>query len=506
MKKNDLFEMIIEDMSKDGEGIGHVDGLTIFVKDTAPGDRIRARVMKEKKNLAYARLEEVLEPSPYRVTPVCPKARACGGCTLQHISYEKQKELLERHVANCLTRIGGVEHAKEQMEPLIGMEDPYHFRNKMQFPVGLDSEGVPQLGFYAGRTHALIPLTDCPAGHSVNKEILSAVRGYLSESGASVYDEERHMGLIRHVLTRVGFSTGEVMVCIVANGDDLPKKKLLIEKLNKAVEAYNRRSSDENKADATGEKNGNVMQYEKSDARDKDRRDKCNESRVTGGLRLASVTLNINREKTNRILGFSGRTLYGNDYIEDTIEDIRFRIAPESFFQVNPVQTEKLYRKALEYAELSGEETVWDMYCGIGTISLFLARKAKRVFGVEIVPQAIENAKENSELNGFSNTEFFVGKAEDVVPNLYKKNPEKYRADVVVVDPPRKGCDEILLQTISEMQPGRIVYVSCDPATLARDIKILTDKGYTLRKAVPVDLFPQSMHVETIVLLQRTDM
>lgn len=480
MKKNDLFEMTIEDMSKDGEGIGHVDGLTVFVKDTAPGDRIRARVMKEKKNLAYARLEEVLEPSPYRVTPACPKARSCGGCTLQHISYEKQKELLAKHVANCLTRIGGVEQAEELMEPLIGMEDPYHFRNKMQFPVGLDSEGNPQLGFYAGRTHALIPLTDCPVGHPVNKEILSAVREYLSESGASVYDEERHTGLIRHVLTRVGFSTGEVMVCIVANGDDLPKKKLLIEKLQQAVEAYNR----ENVSAKDGEECENIISDE---------------------LKLTSVTLNINRDKTNRILGFSGRTLYGNAVIEDTIKDdvgdIRFRIAPESFFQVNPVQTEKLYRKALEYAELTGKETVWDMYCGIGTISLFLARKAKRVFGVEIVPQAIENAVENAKLNGFTNAEFFVGKAEDVVPSLYAKDPEKYRADVVVVDPPRKGCDEALLKTISEMRPERIVYVSCDPATLARDIKILSGRGYTLKKAVPVDLFPQSMHCETCCLL-----
>ena len=465
MKKNDLFELTIEDMSQAGEGIGHAEGLTVFVKDTAPGDRIRARLIKEKKNLAYGRLEEVLEPSPDRVEPVCGKARSCGGCTMQHISYEKQLELKASHVENCLRRIGGLEHAGELMEPIIGMEQPFAFRNKMQFPVGKDRDGNVAMGFYAGRTHSLIPLTDCPVGHPVNREILRAVQEYIREASVPVYDEEKHAGLVRHVLTRVGFGTGQVMVCLVVNGEKLPKEELLVEKLGAAVDGWQ---------DTAGDGKN---------------------------LQLASVCININTDKTNRILGFRSRVISGAPVIEDTIGDIRFEIAPESFFQVNPVQTEKLYGKALEYAGLTGEETVWDMYCGIGTISLFLAQKAKKVFGVEIVPQAIENAKRNAELNGFPNAEFFVGKAEEIVPKLYAEDPEKYRADVVVVDPPRKGCDRELLQTLISMAPKRLVYVSCDPATLARDIAILTEGGFRVMRVTPTDMFPHSSHVETVVQL-----
>ena len=469
MKKNDLCEIRIEDMGKDGEGIGHVDGMTIFVKDTVVGDRATVKLMKVKKNMAFARLMEILEPSPYRVTPVCEAARACGGCTLQHISYEKQKELKQSHVLNCLTRIGGLSDVEEKMEPFIGMEDPFHYRNKMQFPVGLDAAGCPQLGFYAGRTHSLIPLTDCPVGHPVNRVLLAAFREYLSEAGVKVYDEESHSGLARHLLTRVGFATGEVMVCVVINGRKLPRQELLVEKLQTAIGRCN-------------------MEVEQPGTL----------------LTLASVTFSINEEKTNRILGDHSEVIFGNGYIEDRIGSVTFRISPESFFQVNPVQTVKLYGKALEYAELTDSEVVWDMYCGIGTISLFLAEKAKKVFGVEIVPQAIQNAKENAERNQIGNAEFFVGKAEDVVPRLYAEDPEKYRADVVVVDPPRKGCDAELLTTLLSMAPDRIVYVSCDPATLARDIKILGEGGYAVEKVTPVDMFPGSMHVETIVLIERT--
>ena len=462
MKKNDLCEIVIEDMGKDGEGIGHAEGMTVFVKDTVVGDRVSVKLMKVKKNLAFARLMEILEPSAYRVTPVCDKARACGGCTLQHISYEKQKEIKANHVRNCLLRIGGVQNIDELTEPLVGMEEPVHFRNKMQFPVGRDAEGKPQLGFYAGHTHSLIPLSDCPMGHEVNREILRAFREYLEASGTSVYDEEAHSGLVRHLLTRVGFATGEVMVCVVINGEKLPEQELLMEKLQDAIRQEN----------ATGTE-----------------------------LKLSSVSVSINKEKTNRILGDHSRTIYGKDYIEDKIGDTAFRIAPESFFQVNPIQTVKLYGKALEYAGLTGEETVWDMYCGIGTISLFLAKKARKVFGVEIVPQAIENARENAELNHMTNTEFFVGKAEEIVPKLYEEDPERYRADVVVVDPPRKGCDAALLSTIVKMQPKRLIYVSCDPATLARDIAFLRGEGFTVEKVAPVEMFPHSMHIETCCLL-----
>ena len=461
MKKNELFEMTIDDITKDGQGIGHADGLAVFVKDTAPQERIRCRIIKEKKNLAYGRLEEILEPSPFRVERFCPKARSCGGCTLQHISYKKQLELKQRHVENCLSRIGGVSDVAERMEPIIGMETPLHFRNKMQFPVGTDKEGQPLLGFYAGHTHALIALDDCPTGHPVNRLLMKAFREYLTEEKISIYDETTHTGLVRHFLTRVGFGTGEVMVCVVINGEELPHSERLIELLSGAVKQYQT------------------------------------------FLRLASVSCSINRERTNRILGDHSITIYGETFITDTIGNLHFEIAPESFFQVNPVQTVRLYGKALEYAGLTGVETVWDMYCGIGSISLFLAQKAKKVYGVEIVPQAIENAKRNASLNGIDNVVFFTGKAEEIVPELYKQDPEQYRADVVVVDPPRKGCDQRLLDTILSMAPKKLVYVSCDPSTLARDVAFLTDGGYYMEKAVPVDMFPHSMHVESCVLLER---
>lgn len=517
MKKNDLFEVTIEDMSRDGEGIGHVDGLTVFVKDTAPGDRIRARLTKEKKKLAYGRLEEVLEASPCRMEPVCGKARSCGGCTMQHISYEKQLELKSAYVENCLRRIGGIENAKALMEPILGMEYPYAFRNKMQFPVGTDREGTPQLGFYAGRTHALIPLTGCPVGHPVNQVILQAVKEYIREASVPVYDEEKHGGLLRHVLTRVGFGTGQVMVCLVVNGESLPKEDILVERLRTAVDGWYETSIDERKRSridgSKDSKSDGRLTNECDDRRGSksdDRQNKYADDRQRTPidslwdkpLRLVSVCVNINTEKTNRILGFRSRVISGASVIEDTIGDIRFEIAPESFFQVNPVQTEKLYGKALEYAGLTGEETVWDMYCGIGTISLFLARRAKKVYGVEIVPQAIENARRNAELNAFTNAEFFVGKAEEIVPKLYAEDPEKYRADVVVVDPPRKGCDRALLDTLISMAPLRIVYVSCDPATLARDVAILREGGYQPQRVTPTDMFPHSSHVECIVLLQ----
>ncbi|MCR4839105.1 MAG: 23S rRNA (uracil(1939)-C(5))-methyltransferase RlmD [Eubacterium sp.] len=494
-------------MGKDGEGIGHIDGLTVFVKGSVVGDRALVKMMKVKKNLAYARLMEVQEASPWRVMPVCEKASACGGCTLQHITYEKQLELLQSHVKNCLVRIGGVEDAEAIMEPIIGMRSgtesemesgmesgiktpmPCYFRNKMQFPVGLDREGRPALGFYAGHTHALIPLTDCPTGHPVNRDILQAVREYLTEAEVAVYNEEQHTGLVRHVLTRVGFYTGQVMVCIVINGNKLPEQELLIRKLQEAVETCNKHTSD-----MTG-------------AKEQDKQDECGTAYTTGfadsdvNLELTSVAISINREKTNRILGDHSKVIFGKEYIEDRIGDLTFRIAPESFYQVNPVQTRKLYAKALDFAGLTGEETVWDMYCGIGTISLFLAKKAKQVYGVEIVPQAIDNAKENAKLNQITNAEFFVGKAEEVVPKLYSEKPDRYRADVVVVDPPRKGCDAALLSTIAAMAPKRLVYVSCDPATLARDISILKKEGFAVEKVAAVDMFPHTMHVETICLL-----
>ena len=497
--KNEIYEITIEDIGTEGQGIGHVDGEAVFVKDTLPGDRAQVKIIKAKKNLAYGRLMEVIEPSKSRREPLCSVARACGGCTLQHMDYEAQLAFKWNKVKELLKRVGGVTEPEKLMEYVgtdgtvhtepeddcagvecaeaddngdvnqqklaYGLEYPYNYRNKMQFPVGLDKEGKAVLGFYAGRTHSIIPLTDCVIGHPVNKYIIKAVKEYIDKYKISVYDEEKHAGLIRHILTRVGFHTNELMVCLVINGEKLLHAEELYEALVKAVEEYN-----------TDTKKDIVFR---------------------------SFMININKDKTNRILGFSSKVLKGEAFISDYIGDIKFNISPESFFQVNPEMTEKLYGKALEYAGLSGGETVWDMYCGIGTISLFLARKAAKVFGVEIVPQAIEDAEKNAELNELTNAEFFVGKAEEIVPELYDKDADTYRADVVVVDPPRKGCDEKLLQTIVEMAPKRLVYVSCDPATLARDIKYLAENGFALEKVAVFDQFSHGVHVETVVLMSR---
>ena len=484
MEKNEIYELKIEDMGKDGEGIGHIDGMTVFVKDALPGDVIKVKIIKVKKNLCFGRLEEILVPSEDRIEAKCDKARACGGCVLQHMQYEKQLEVKRNHVKNCLLRIGGIENADEILDKeVVGMEEPFYYRNKMQFPIGKDKEGHAILGFYAGRTHSIIPTNDCVIGHPVNPYLMDAIKRYIDISKASVYDEVSQKGLLRHVLTRVGFTTGEVMVCLVANGDKLPKIDLLTEYLEKAVADYN----------AAVKAAGQRVTDTEDAAKNACEKELC----------LRSVMLNINKENTNRILGFQSIVLAKEAFIEDYIGNVKFRISPESFFQVNPVQTKRLYQQALDYAGLCGNEIVWDMYCGIGTISLFLSQKAKKVYGVEIVPQAIEDAKQNAALNNISNAEFFVGKAEDVVTEKFRAKKDGSRADVVVVDPPRKGCDEKLLDTLVEMAPQKIVYVSCDPATLARDVKILSERGYELVKAKAFDQFCHSMHVESVCLLSK---
>lgn len=543
MKKNELYNIMIEDMGNDGEGIGHIvavpetgrqagkdsaekgknklneaeaefapgekqseeqgetqtesrkepqkesRGVAVFVKDTVVGDFVRIRIVKVKKQYAYGRLEEIISPSPYRVDAPCAYARSCGGCTLMHMSYEKQLEYKWNKVRNCLERIGGLENAGDLMEPIHGMETPYHYRNKMQFPVGLDKNGRVQIGFYAGRTHSIIDLEECKIGHPVNDYILKELRVWLQNwqdrTGRFIYDEERHKGLVRHILTRVGFTTGELMVCVVINGEDLPASAL--RKGNQKESADEEMSCS---AELAAHMLGAVNAYNQSVKGDADT------------ITLKSLSININREQTNRILGDTCKTLWGESFITDYIGGIAFRISPMSFYQVNPVQTGLLYDKALEYADLKGEEVVWDMYCGIGTISLCLAQKAKKVYGVEIVPQAIEDARENAVLNGINNTEFFCGKAEEVVPEFYQKGENAGRHPyVVVVDPPRKGCEEVLLQTIVEMAPNRLVYVSCDPATLARDVKRLGEMGYEVKRVAVYDQFGHSGHVETVVKL-----
>lgn len=449
-KKNDKIELIIEDISETGEGIGKTDGFTWFIKDTVIGDRIEAKVMKTKKTYGFARLERLLDPSEGRVEPLCPVARQCGGCQLQAMAYEEQLRYKERKIYNNITRIGGF--SKVPMLPIMGMDEPWRYRNKAQFPWGTDKDGNIITGFYAGRTHSIIGCEDCLLGIEENREVLKRIKVHMERYRLRPYDEAAHKGLIRHTLIRKGFKTGELMVCQVINGSSLPHSQELVESLME----------------------------------------------IPG---MTSISVNINREQTNVILGDQVENLYGPGYITDYIGTVKYRISPLSFYQVNPVQTEKLYGTALEYAGLTGGETVWDLYCGIGTISLFLAQKAKKVYGVEIVPQAIDDARENARLNGMDNVEFFVGKAEEVLPEQYGKN--HVHADVIVVDPPRKGCDQMCLDTIVKMTPERVVYVSCDSATLARDLRYLADRGYEVAKVRGCDMFPQAGHVETVVLLSQ---
>lgn len=451
MQKNDTAVVEITDIGVNGEGIGKVDGYTLFVKDAVIGDLAEVKVVKAKKNYGYARLVQVIRPSEDRVQPRCPYARKCGGCQIQEMSYEKQLAFKEQKVRGNLERLGGFDREllDQIMDPVIGMKDPFGYRNKAQFPFGTDREGNPITGFYAGRTHDIIPNTDCALGLPVNREILEIILDFMKTEHIAAYDEKTGKGLIRHVLIRSGFTTKEILVCFVINGDRIPHVDRLIRRLTE----------------------------------------------IDG---MTSITISPNTKQTNVIMGERCEVLWGQGYIIDYIGKIRYQISPLSFYQVNPVQTEKLYELALEYADLKGGETVWDLYCGIGTISLFLAQKAGQVYGVEIVPQAIEDARKNAEINGIKNARFYVGKAEEVLPRF----PEK-RADVIVVDPPRKGCDRTLLETILEMQPEKVVYVSCDPATLARDLKVLCEGGYELKKVRAVDMFPMTVHVETVVRLQR---
>ena len=476
--KNDIVTVKIEDIGTEGEGIGKLEGFTLFVKDAVMGDVVEARLVKVKKNYAYARLEKVLTSSPLRVKPVCPYHKQCGGCQIQAMSYEAQLQFKENKVKNNLVRIGGFDQIfiESVMESVVGMEQPWHYRNKAQFPVGTDKDGRIITGFYAGRTHSIIANTDCALGVEENEPILQKVLAYMQNESISAYDETTGQGLVRHILIRKGFTSGEIMVCLVINGKNLPKEDRLVSTLRE----------------------------------------------IPG---MTSIWLNYNTKNTNVIMGTEGRVLWGQNTITDVIhrrsieeinsgkdclrydskenapQGITFAISPLSFYQVNPIQTEKLYSLALEYAGLTGEETVWDLYCGIGTISLFMAQCAKEVHGVEIVPQAIEDARKNAECNHIENATFYVGKAEEVLPRLYEE--EHIFADVICVDPPRKGCDEACLNTIIKMAPKRIVYVSCDSATLARDLKYLCENGYEIRKVRAVDQFGQTVHVETVCLLSK---
>ncbi len=449
INKNDTFTVDIIDIGTSGEGIAKLpDGYTLFIKDAIVGDRVLVKIMKTAKSYAYARLMEIIVASKYRVNPQCPVAKQCGGCQIQELSYEKQLEFKENKVKNNIIRIGGIKNPK--MLPIIGMEEPYRYRNKAQFPVGTNKDGEIISGFYAGRTHSIIECEDCAIGVPENAKIMSIIKSYMKANHITAYNEETGKGVVRHVLIRKGFITGQLMVCVVINSDKLKASEQLVKELLK----------------------------------------------IEG---MTSISYNINKKNTNVILGDEIVNLYGEGYITDYIGDVAFRISPLSFYQVNPIQTKVLYGKALEFAGLTGAENVWDLYCGVGTISLFLAKNALKVRGVEIVPEAIADAKKNAKINGITNAEFFVGKAEEILPKHFEQTGKG--ADVIVVDPPRKGCEQSVLETMVKMQPKKIVYVSCDSATLARDLKFLTENGFEVEKVQPVDMFPHSGHVETVVLL-----
>ncbi len=521
--KDQMLTVEITDIGNDGEGIGKVDGYTLFIKDAVIGDRVRAKIMKAKKNYAYAHLEEVITPSPFRQEARCPIARQCGGCQLQNMTYERQLEFKQNKVRNNIVRLGGFdgEFVDSVMEPIIGMEEPWRYRNKAQYPIGRDRSGRAVAGFYAERTHSIIPVSDCLIGVEENKEILDILLKHMDKYHVSAYDETTGQGLVRHVLIRKGFESGQIMVCLVIN-------------LRKGAESSNVARSGNTAGSSSGARGGNSAGNAEISRGEYIPGQQELVASLSGIPGMTSISVSINNENTNVIMGLEIHNIWGEPVIRDTLRGLEFEISPLSFYQVNPRQTEKLYGQALEYAGLTGTETVWDLYCGIGTITLSMAKSAGHVYGVEIIPEAIEDAKKNAVRNGIDNATFFCGKAEEVLPEFYEKEAARAEAmsdsgleaigavavqdggleskvlsegssalhpDVIVVDPPRKGCDEKCLDTMLRMSPSRIVYVSCDSATLARDLRILCDGGYELKKVRPCDMFPWSGHVETVCLL-----
>ena len=448
LSKDKMYVVDIVDIGQGGVGIGKFDGFTVFVDGGLVKDKIKVKITKSKKNYAVGEIVEIIEPSPFRVERKCSKElKDCGGCQIQELDYQEQLNIKTNEVKQVISRIGKLDDVV--VHPALGMKEPFRYRNKAQFPIQKVG-GVPVIGFYKKKSHDIIPTDECIIQHDVNDKIIKIIKTYIRAYKVSIYDEKTHTGVLRHLVTKVGFTTKEVMVVLVANGKKLPYLNELASVLKENIPGFK------------------------------------------------TLVVNVNREKTNVILGNENRIIYGDGKINDNIGDLVFEISPLSFFQVNPLQTEVLYNKALEYANLGENDIVFDIYCGIGTISLFLAQKAKKVYGIEIVEEAIKDAKRNAALNKLDNVEFYVGKAEEVVQKMYKQGK---RANVVVVDPPRKGCDEKVLDTIVSMEPDRVVYVSCNPSTLARDLNYLDERGYKCLEVQPVDMFPHSVHIENVALI-----
>ncbi len=527
-KKDDIVETTITDIGSSGEGIGKVDGYTLFIKDAVIGDAVTAKIIKAGRTYGYARLMNIVKPSPFRVAPRCEIARACGGCQIQALAYDQQLAFKQKKVRDDLIRIGGFDEktVDQVMHPIVGMEDPFHYRNKAQIPVGRGKDGSLVAGFYAGRTHVIVPVSTCYIGAPENQEIVAAVLDYMRDCNVAPYDEKTGKGLMRHIMIRSGLYSQEIMVCLVVNGKSLPHEDRLIERLSvlphmtgiclnvntartnvimgrKVRVLWGKGYIQDCLHVFEVEQNNNVCPDERKGAGDAEISHDVNGRQAVNGVKnpneAAGAALAGDSQVTNR---------EGDITFTPTGRQVQFNISPLSFYQVNPRQAEKLYSIALHYADLHGTETVWDLYCGVGTISLFVAGYAKEVYGVEAVPEAIEDAKKNAALNGIDNVLFEAGLVEEVIPAYLerrRKEGKKSGADVVIVDPPRKGCDEKMLDAILQTQPPRVVYVSCDPATLARDLKVLAAGGYTLRAVTPVDQFGHTVHVETVVLISRVE-
>lgn len=475
VEKNKEYVLDINGMGYEGEGVGKIEDFTVFVPGALIGENVKVIIVKVNKNFAFGKLTDVIKKSKYRTEAICSIYKRCGGCQLQHFSYGAQLKFKKQRVEDCIKRIGklkikeleprdneGSQNNSNNINPsegdivihdAIGMDSPYRYRNKVQLPVG-EKNGEVKIGFYAQRSHEIIHMDECGIQDEAADKVVKLIKEWIEKYSIKTYNEEEHNGIIRHIMIRKAFKTNEIMVVVVTKTKELPHKDELIDLIFRNI-------------------NG-----------------------------IKSIIQNVNDKKTNVILGEYSKTLWGSDTISDYIGEFKFNISPLSFFQVNPIQTEILYNKALEYANLTGNEIVFDAYCGTGTISLFLSQKSKRVYGVEIVPEAIENARVNATENNVENVEFIVGQSEKVIPELIAKG---VKADVVVVDPPRKGCEKILLESIAKMQPKRIVYVSCDPGTLARDLAILGELGYKTSEIQPVDMFPQTAHIETVALIVRND-
>ena len=456
IKKNEVYKTEIIDLTSDGQGIGKIDSFMIFIEGVIPGDIVETKIIKTNKTYGYGKLLKIIIPSINRIPPKCKVFDKCGGCSLQYMDYNAQLKHKKKIVTDCLERIGGFKDINNIIAETLGMDNPYNYRNKAQFPVKKNTlRNSVDIGFFSKRSHDIINLNTCNISHEINDKIINIFRDFINKNISKFppYDEINHTGLIRHIFTRVGFYTGEIMVCIVINSGNFPDCKELIAELLK----------------------------------------------IKG---MTSIMLNINKNKTNVILGDKNKILWGQDYITDYICDKKFKISVNSFYQINPIQTEKLYRKAIEFAEVDKDDICIDAYCGIGTISIIISEYVKKVYGIEIISQAVNDAVENAKINNIKNAEFITGKSEEIIPELINSG---VKIDLIIVDPPRKGCDIKLIDSIIKSKIKKVIYISCDPATLARDLKLLTQNAYKLRKVQPVDMFPHTMHVECIAELYLKD-